>query len=81
MSAVLTEIINLLGSGISSFATQIGTGVNALVTNLFIQTVGEGASATKSLTTFGGVIIIFAGIALTIGLSKLIFNWLTSLGN
>lgn len=80
MSAVLTEIITLLVSGITGIATGIGGGLQALVENIFLT--GSGTSSDPyALSTFGGVIIIFAGIALAIGLSKLIVNWVTSLGN
>lgn len=77
MSAVLQEIITLLVSGISQMATGIGTGLNALVNAIFLDTTG----ASPVLSTFGGLIVVFAGIALAIGLSRFVVNWVTSLGN
>ncbi|MBO4940319.1 MAG: hypothetical protein J6D30_04795 [Clostridia bacterium] len=77
MSAVLTEIIQLLVAGISGIATGIGSGLSTLVSNIFLSTEGE---VTK-LSTFGGVIVIFAGISLAVGLSRFVTNWVTSLGN
>lgn len=80
MSAVLTEIITLLTAGITQMAQGIGTGLQALVTAIFLT--GEGTQASPyALSVYGGVIIIFAGIALAIGLSKLVVNWVTNLGN
>ena len=80
MSAVLTEIITLLTAGITQMATGIGNGLQALVQAIFLT--GEGTSASPyALSVYGGVIIIFAGIALAIGLSKLVVNWVTNLGN
>lgn len=76
MSALLTEIISLLVGGITGIATGIGTGVQSLVSSLFIT--GEGSS--MALSTFGGMVAIFAGIGLAVGLSRLIFNWLITLG-
>lgn len=76
MANVLTEMISLLTGGISGIATGIGSGVQSLVQNLFLT--GEGASQT--LSTFGAVVCIFGGIALAVGLSRLIFNWIQSLG-
>ena len=80
MATVLQEIISLLVSGISGIATGIGEGLGELVKAIFLS--GEGTQASPyALSTFGGVIIIFAGISLAIGLSRLVVNWVTSLGN
>lgn len=78
MSAVLQEIITLLVSGLSQMATGIGSGLNALVTNIFLETPAGG---TAQLSTFGGIIIVFAGIALAVGLCRWVVNFVTSLGN
>ena len=76
MTAVLTEIIELLVAGISGIATGIGTGLGNLVTSIFLDTTGDG----MKLSTFGGVIVVFAGVSLAIGLSRWVVNWVTSLG-
>lgn len=81
MSAVLQEIITLLTSGISQVATGIGTGLTNLVKAIFIETVTEGGTTTTKLTTFGGVVVIFAGISLAIGLCRWVTNFVTSLGS
>lgn len=75
MTTVLTEIVSLLTSGITSMASAIGSGLQELVEAIFL---GEGGA---SLSVFGGVVIVFAGIALAIGLCRWVTNWLTSLGN
>lgn len=77
MSAVLTEIINLLTAGITGMASGIGGGLQALVSNIFLDTTNN----STALSTFGGVIVIFGAVALAIGLSRFIVNWLTSWGN
>ena len=77
MSSVLQEIITLLTSGISQMATGIGGGLKALVEAIFLDTSG----ASPVLSTFGGIVVVFAGIALAIGLSRFVVNWVTSLGN
>lgn len=74
MTALLTEIISLLTGGITQMATGIGTGLNKLVSSIFLTETGV-------ISTFGGIIIVFAGIALAIGLSRWVVNFLTSLGN
>lgn len=77
MSAVLQEIITLLTSGISQMATGIGTGLQSLVNAIFLDTSGS----TPALSTFGGIIVVFAGIALAVGLCRWVVNFVTSLGN
>lgn len=79
MSGVLTEFIELLVGGISALASGIGQGVNEYVTDLFLV---EGAEGTiEGLSTFGGVVAIFGGVALAVGLTTLVFNWIRSIGN
>ena len=78
MSAVLQEIITLLVSGISQMATGIGSGLTALVSNIFLET--NATSGTQSLSVFGGIIVVFAGIALAVGLCRWVVNFLTSFG-
>lgn len=77
MTSVLQEIISLLVSGISQMATGIGSGLTSLVQSIFLDTSGS----TPVLSTFGGIIVVFAGIALAVGLCRWVVNFLTSLGN
>lgn len=80
MSAVLTEIISLLVGGIQGIATGIGQGLQQLVTAIFLT--GEGTQASPyALSVYGGVIVVFAGISLAIGLCRMIVYWVSSLGN
>lgn len=76
MTSILTEIIGLLGGGLATFAEKIGAGLNAFVTNLFVDSTG----GTNTLSTFGSVVAIFGGVALAIGLSKWITSWVSTLG-
>lgn len=76
---ILTQIIQILVGGLSEMATGLGKGLNDLVTNLFIQTATEGGSQT--LTVFGTVVVVFAGVGLAIGLSRWVVNFITSLGS
>lgn len=78
MSAILTEIVNLLVGGFSSFATGLGSGIKNYIESLFV-TIPTG-TGTPTLTTFGSLVIIFAAISLTIGLSRWVLNFFTSLG-
>ena len=78
MTDILTEIVTLLGSGITQFATNLGAGIQSLVTELFITT---GTGGAQALSVFGGLVVVFAAIALCINLSIRIFSWLSSMGN
>lgn len=77
MQSILTEIISLLTGGITGIATGIGSGLQELVESIFLTGTGE----TQSLSVFGGIVIVFGGVALAIGLSRWVMNFLTSLGN
>lgn len=79
MAAVLQEIITILVNGITDLAGGIGTGLKSLVEAIFLN--GAGTQADPyTLSTFGGVVVVFAGIALAVGLSRYVMNFVTSLG-
>lgn len=78
MSGVLTDFIELLVSGISALAAGIGQGVNGFVADLFLTMQGD---EVTGLSVFGGVVAIFGGISLAVGITTLIFNWIKSIGN
>ena len=78
MLAILQEIISILTGGITGIASGIGSGLTELVENIFLVA-GEGG--VETLSTFGGIVIVFAGIGLAVGLCRWVVNWVTSLGN
>ena len=77
---IMQAIIEILVGGISGVATGIGQGLSTLAQSVFLQTTGEGAQAVTSLSTFGVLIVVFAGISLAIGLSRWVVNFVASLG-
>lgn len=77
MAQLLNQIVELLVGGITGMATGLGKGINQYVTDLFIVTAEGGG---MSLSSFGGMVAIFGGIALAVGITRRIFNWLISLG-
>ena len=79
MTTVLTEIIALIVSGITGIASGIGAGLSELVQAIFLEVSETGD--IEGLSIFGGLIIVFAGISLAIGLSRWVVNWVTSLGS
>jgi hypothetical protein len=75
MTSILQEIIELLVGGLTQIATGVGNGLSTLVEKIFLN-------ADKSgLSTYGGVIIIFAGMAFSISLCSRVVAWITTLGN
>ena len=79
MSSILQEIIQILVAGITNLASGIGDGLKALVEAIFLSGAGTQADPYV-LSTFGGVVVIFAGVALAIGLCRWVRNFVTSLG-
>ena len=77
---IMQAIIEILVGGISGVATGIGQGLSTLAQSVFLQTTGTGESATTSLSTFGVLVVVFAGISLAIGLSRWVVNFIASLG-
>lgn len=79
MTNVLQELIDILVGGLTSLGAGIGSGVNQFVQELFLK-MGEDGKTVEGLSVFGGVVAIFAGIALAVGLTTLIFNWIKGMG-
>ena len=75
MTAILQEIISILVGGISGVATGIGQGLTTLAQSLFLA-----GTDTKTLSVFGGLVVVFAGISLALGLCRWVVDWITSLG-
>lgn len=78
MQSALTEFIGLLTQGIASIASGVGAGLQELVTKVFLTTSEQGV--VTGLSAFGGVIAIFGGISLAIGLCTLVVKWVMSIG-
>lgn len=81
MTTLLEEIVQILVGGITGIATGIGSGLQTLAKDIFVVVTTGESGTTYSLSVFGGLIIVFAGIGLAVGLSRWFMNWITSLGN
>lgn len=77
---IMQSIIEILVGGITQVAQGIGSGLSTLAQSVFLTTSGEGSSATTTLSTFGVLIVVFAGISLAIGLSRWVVDFVASLG-
>ena len=80
MATALTEFVQLLVGAISELATGIAEGVSGMASALFLKT-NASTGAVEGLSVFGGIIGIFAGVALAVGITTKVFLWVTSLGN
>lgn len=78
MAQALTEFINLLVGGITALGQGIGQGLSSVVTQVFLTTSETGT--VTGLSAFGGVIAIFGGISLAVGLTTLVVKWIMSIG-
>lgn len=77
MTALLQQIIEILVGGITGIAQGVGTGLTELAKSIFVTGTGE----TTTLSIFGGLVVVFAGISLAIGLCRWVVDWVTSLGS
>lgn len=74
MTAILNQIIEILIAGITGIAGGIGSGLTTLAQSIFL------GSEAGTLSVFGGLVIVFAGISLALGLCRWVVDWITSLG-
>lgn len=82
MAHVLQEFVSILVGGISSLAQGIAAGIVEMAKALFLETTeSEGVVTVTGLSIFGGLVAIFAGLALAIGITTRVYTWVTSLGN
>lgn len=70
------QIVQILVAGIEKLGAGIGEGVSSFVTSLAFTGTGE----NQTMSIFMVVLLLFASVSLAIGLTRLIFNWLSSLG-
>lgn len=79
MGTILTEIVTILVGGIQTLGTGIAGGVTNMVTALFVT--GTGTSADPyALSTFGGILCVFAGVSLAMSITKKVYHFVASLG-
>lgn len=79
MTTVLTQFVEILVGGIQQLASGIASGVTAMAKALFLEVNAE-TQAVTGLSIFGGIVAIFAGIALAVGITSKVYLWVTSLG-
>jgi len=80
MGSVLEDFVEILVNGIVTLGQGIATGVSSMASALFLE-VDAGTGAVTGLSMFGGIVAIFAGLALAIAITTRVYVWITSLGN
>lgn len=73
--AIMTQIIEIIVGGLTGIGEGIGGALSSMATSIFLVG-GEGTA----LSTFGTLVVIFAGISLAFGLTRWVLNFITSLG-
>lgn len=68
-----------LVAGIETLATGIAGGVASMAQALFLK-VNATTGAVEGLSIFGGIVAIFASVALAVGITTRVYLWITSLG-
>lgn len=79
MPQVLNDFVSILVGGITQLATGIANGVGAMASALFLN-VNVSTGAVEGLSLFGGIVAIFCGLALAIGITTRVYLWITRLG-
>ena len=75
-TAIVTQIITILVSGITGVAEGVGAGLSTLATSIFLT----GTGADTSISAFGVIVVSFAAISLALGLCRWTVNLITSFG-
>lgn len=78
MTAVLQEFAGIAVGAITTIAQGIATGVTSMATGLLLET--DATTGAVSLSAFGGIIAIFAGFSLGLGVCRLVYMFIVSIG-
>ena len=79
MASVLQEFVQIMVAAISDLATGVAGGIVTMAKALFLET-NSSTGAVEGLSIFGGIIAIFAGLSLAVGITTRVYLWVTSLG-
>lgn len=72
-ATIASEIIGALTSGLTGLVSAIPTAIKDSFMNLFTD--GEGTTGDPyHVSTFAIVMLVFGGVALAFGLSRLVYN-------
>lgn len=75
--SIMMQIIEIMIGALSGIGEGIGLALSEMATAIFMTGTGD----SQTLSVFGTLIIIFAGLSLAFGLTRWVLNFITSLGN
>ena len=75
-SNLVTQIVQIIVSGITEMGKGIGKGISDAVQAMAFTGTGE----QQTLSVWFIVVLAFAGISLAVGLTRLVYTFLTTLG-
>lgn len=78
VAAIAKQIIDALTSGLTGLVKVVPESIKSTFENLFLTTTGTGEQATTSVSTFAIVMLVFGGVALAFGITKLVFHLVRS---
>lgn len=73
-SNVISQIFDALLGGLTEVVSAIPTAIKDTFQALFFTTTEVGGVATTNVSSFAIVMLIFGGVALAIGITKLVFH-------
>ena len=76
IGTIITQIIDIMYGFLVEGGAAFGQGLQSIVNAVFFTTSGD----TTSLSAFGIIVFIFAGISLLVGLTRFIVNIIGSIG-
>lgn len=71
---ILNAVIEIIVGGLVSMGQAIGGALSSMAQAIFLQGTGD----AQTLSTFGVLIIVFAGISLSMSLTRWVVNFCTS---
>ena len=77
--AIVTQIIEILYSGLTGVASALGSGLSQIVQSLAITGTGTTGDPYQ-ISVFLGMVVVFGAIGLAVGLTTFVVKWLASLG-
>ena len=75
---IAKEILDAITSGLTGLVSAIPTAIKDTFDSLFITTTNVGDTTTQGISTFAIVMLVFGGITLAFGITKLIYNLIRS---
>lgn len=76
-TSIASQIIQNLLSGLTEILTRVPRAIASSFEALFIAPAADGAT-TQSLSVFSVIMLVFGGITLAFGLTKLVYNLVRS---